>query len=132
MVTPYSVAAFPHETNIRDGSIIAVVAIVAAAIQPDAAAPAAAPAAAVPAAPVILGGRQTTYLEYLRQVAPEIPEGAAVQFGWDACGAVNSGKASVTEAEEIVASNTQIPAAARSQLVVAAINVPCPNGEGAE
>ena len=115
--------------------VLAVVAIVAAATQPDTAAPAAAPVASppgVPAAPLILGERQATYLEYMRQVAPGIPEGAAVQIGWEACGAVNSGKASVTEAEEIIASDTRIPAAARSQLVVAAINVLCPNGEGAE
>jgi len=101
--------------------VIAIVAIVVAATKPMWFAPAAGP-----------GERQATYLEYMRQVAPGIPEGAAVQFGWDACRAVNSGKASVAEAEEIVASDTQMPAAARSQLVVAAINVLCPNGEGAE
>lgn len=114
--------------------VIAVVAIVAAATKPDAVAPAAAPAASPPGVPTALlrpGERQATYLEYLRQVAPGIPEGAAVRFGWDACRAVNSGKASVTEAEEIIASDTQIPAEARSQLVVAAMNVLCPNGEGA-
>jgi Protein of unknown function (DUF732) len=113
---------------------VAVVAVAVAATQPDAVAPAAPPAASppsMPAAPLILGERQATYLEYLRQVAPEIPEGAAVQFGWEACRAVNSGKASVTEAEAITARNFQMSAEARSQLVVAAMNVLCPNGEGA-
>ncbi|WP_433294182.1 DUF732 domain-containing protein [Pseudonocardia sp. CA-142604] len=103
------------------------------AIQPDAVAPAAAPAAAppdMPAAPLILSERQATYLEYLRQVAPGIPEGAAVQYGWDACRGVNLGKVSVNEADEIIASDTLIPAADRSRLVEAAINVLCPNGEG--
>ena len=114
--------------------VVAVVTVVVVATQPDAVAPPAEPAASppgMPAAPLVLGERQATYLKYLHQVAPGIPEGAAVQFGWDACGAVNSGKASVAEAEKIIAGDTQIPAAARSQLVVTAINVLCPNGEGA-
>ncbi|MFD1519444.1 DUF732 domain-containing protein [Pseudonocardia yunnanensis] len=106
--------------------------VVVAAIQPDAVAPAAAPAGSppsMPAAPLILGERQATYLEYVRQVAPGIPEGAAVQFGWDTCRGVNLGKVSVTEAEAVISDG--IPAAAHSQLAAAAINVLCPNGEGA-
>ncbi|GAA1225201.1 DUF732 domain-containing protein [Pseudonocardia alaniniphila] len=113
--------------------VVAVVAVAVVATQPDAVAPAAEPAAsspAMPAAPLILGERQATYLEYLRQVAPGIPEGAAVQFGWDTCRGVNLGKVSVTDAAEIIASDTQIPAADRRRLVEAAINVLCPNGEG--
>jgi Protein of unknown function (DUF732) len=113
--------------------VVAVVTVVVVATQPDGVAPAAEQAASppgMPAAPLVLGERQATYLEYLRQIAPGIPEGAAVQLGWDACRGVNSGKTSVSQAEEDIATNTLIPAEARSQLVAAAMNVLCPNGEG--